>query len=197
MKRLVVATGNLGKAREIARILSDMGFEIRTLRDYPPAPEPEEAAHDFEGNAAIKALAAARHTGELSLADDSGLVVDALDGAPGIFSSRFAGEGAADEERNAKVLDLMKDVPDGKRSARFVAVIAVAEAGRLIGTARGAVEGSITHEPRGANGFGYDPIFHVSEFCRTMAELPPDVKNSISHRARALELAKAILRDLS
>jgi XTP/dITP diphosphohydrolase len=159
-------------------------------------PESRETADSFAGNAAIKALAAANHTGELAIADDSGLVVDALGGAPGVYSSRFAGEGATDEERNAKVLDLMKDVPDDKRTARFVAVAAVAEPGRLIGTAEGAIEGTITREPRGTNGFGYDPIFYIPELGRTMAELSPEEKNEISHRGKAFRAAKAILAQI-
>ena len=193
MRRLVIATKNEGKAREIARILADSGFEIYSLRDYPSMTEPEETASTFAGNAEIKALAAANHTGELAIADDSGLVVDALDGAPGVYSSRFAGEGATDEDRNAKVLELMKDVPDDRRTARFVAVAAVAEPGRIIGTAEGTVEGIITREPCGTNGFGYDPIFYVKELGKTTAELSPNEKNLISHRGKAFRAAKEIL----
>jgi len=193
VKRLIIATNNPGKAREIARILSDLDFEFRSLADCPPMPEPTETADSFSGNAAIKAMAAAAHTGELALADDSGLVIDDLQGAPGIYSSRFAGEGATDEERNAKVLDLMSQVPDGKRTARFISAVAVAEPGRLIGTAEGVCEGTIAREPRGAHGFGYDPIFYLPELGCTMAELPPEAKNRISHRAKALVAAKQIL----
>ena len=197
MRRLVIATNNPAKAKEIARVLSDIDFDIRSLRDYPPMPEPDENADSFAGNAAIKALAVANHTGDLAIADDSGLVVDALDGAPGIYSSRFAGENATDEDRNQKILELMKDVPEDKRSARFVAVAAVAEPGRLIGTAEGKVEGIIAHEPKGTNGFGYDPIFYVPELGKTTAELAPEEKDAISHRGRAFEAAKDILRELN
>lgn len=193
MRRLVIATNNPGKAREIAKILSDTGFDICSLSDYLPMSEPEETATTFAGNAEIKALAAANHTGELAIADDSGLVIDALDGAPGVYSSRFAGEGTTDEERNAKVLELLKDVPDDERTARFTAVAAVAEPGRIIGTVEGTVEGIITHEPRGTNGFGYDPIFYVKELGKTTAELSPDEKNLISHRGKAFRAAKEIL----
>jgi len=197
MRRLVIATTNPGKAREIARMLSDLPFEVRSLSDYPPMPEPEEIGATFEQNAGIKALAAANHTGELALADDSGLVIDALGGAPGIHSSRFAGEGASDEERNAKVLELMKDVPDDERTARFTAAAAVAEPGRLIGTVEGTVEGRIVREPRGKNGFGYDPIFCVPKLGRTAAELLPEEKDRISHRGKALAAAKELLRRLT
>jgi len=178
-------------------MLSDLPFEVRSLSDYPPMPEPEEIGATFEQNAGIKALAAANHTGELALADDSGLVIDALGGAPGIHSSRFAGEGASDEERNAKVLELMKDVPDDERTARFTAAAAVAEPGRLIGTVEGTVEGRIVREPRGKNGFGYDPIFCVPKLGRTAAELLPEEKDRISHRGKALAAAKELLRRLT
>jgi XTP/dITP diphosphohydrolase len=196
MRTLVIATGNPGKVREIARILSDLDLDVRSLADYPSSPEPEETADTFAGNAAIKALAAAERTGELALADDSGLVIDALDGAPGVYSSRFAGEDATDEGRNAKVLDLLKDVPDEDRTARFVSVIAIAEPGRVIGTAEGTCEGMIAREPRGTNGFGYDPIFFSRDMGRMMAELSADEKNSISHRGRAVQAAKEILKNL-
>ncbi|MBI2844325.1 MAG: XTP/dITP diphosphatase [Armatimonadetes bacterium] len=193
MRRLVIATTNRGKAGEIGRMLSGLNFEITTLADYPPMPEPEETAETFTENAVTKAQAAANHTGELALADDSGLVVDALGGAPGVYSSRFAED---DPKRIAKVLDLMKDVPDSRRTARFVAAVAVAEPGRIIDTVEGVCEGTIFREPRGTHGFGYDPIFLVNGINRTMAELPPEEKNRISHRARAIEAAKRILEGL-
>ena len=144
----------------------------------------------------IKALAAANHTGELAIADDSGLVVDALDGAPGVYSSRFAGENATDEERNEKVLQLLKDIPDDQRTARFVAVAAIAEPGRIIATTEGKVEGIIAREPKGSNGFGYDPIFYVPEFGKTTAELSSEQKDAISHRGEAFRKAKEDLRSL-
>ncbi|MEN6521937.1 MAG: XTP/dITP diphosphatase [Armatimonadota bacterium] len=193
MKTLVIATNNEDKGREIARILTGMDYEVRTLRDYPPYPEPEENAGSFAGNAQIKALAAANHTGSLAIADDSGLVVDALDGAPGVHSSRFA---ANDEERNKKVLELLLNVPDDKRTARFVAVAAIAEPGKIIGTTEGKVEGIIAREPRGDNGFGYDPIFYIPEFGRTTAEMSAEEKDHISHRGKALRAAKELLEKL-
>ncbi len=196
MRRLVIATNNQAKAKEIARMLDDLSYDIRSLCDYPPIPEPNEDADSFEGNAKIKALAAANHTGDIAIADDSGLVVDALDGAPGVYSSRFAGDDAADEDRNMKVLDLLMDVPDSERTARFVAVAAVAEPGRVIGTAEGRVEGIIIHEPRGVNGFGYDPIFFAPEVGKTTAEITAAEKDAISHRGKAIRAAKKILQTI-
>lgn len=196
MRKLVIATGNPGKVKEISQILSDLDFDVRSLSEYPSAPEPEENADSFAGNAAIKALAAAERTGELALADDSGLAIDALDGAPGVYSSRFAGEGATDKDRNAKVLDLLKDVSESERTARFVSAIAIAEPGKLIGAAEGTCEGIIAHEACGTNGFGYDPIFFVAELGQMMAELSDEAKNRVSHRGRALEKAKDILKQI-
>lgn len=193
MRRLVIATNNEAKAREIARILDGAEFEFHTLRDYPPYPEPEENADTFAGNAAIKALSAADHTGEMAIADDSGLVIDALDGAPGVYSSRFAGPNTTDEERNEKVLELLENVPDEKRTARFVAAVAVAVPGKVIRTVEGKVEGIIARKPIGKNGFGYDPIFYVPELGKTTAELTPDEKDRISHRGKALRAAKEII----
>jgi XTP/dITP diphosphohydrolase len=190
MMRLVIATTNPGKSREIAQILSDLDFEVRSLSDYPPMPEPDETADTFAGNAEIKALAAAAHTGELTIADDSGLAVDALDGAPGIYSSRFA---PTDRQRVAKLIDLLTDLPEHKRTARFICAAAIAEPGRVIATVEGTCEGRIIHEPRGSNGFGYDPVFLPKGSNLTMAELSDEEKNKISHRGRALEKAKEML----
>lgn len=195
MKRLVVATRNEGKVREIAAILADLPVEVVSLAKYPDFPETPETGVSFAENAVQKARAAAQYTGELALADDSGLVVEALGGQPGIYSSRYAGDDASDEDRYQKVLSLMQDVPDEKRSARFVCAAAVAFR-HDVTVVHGACEGVITRSPRGTQGFGYDPIFFVPELGRTMAELPPDEKNRISHRARAVEKAKAVLRKM-
>lgn len=190
LKKLVIATKNAGKAREMAAVLAGLPYEVVSLADYPDAPEVEETGSTFVENAIIKAQAYAEFTGELTLADDSGLEVDALGGAPGVYSSRFA---ATDPERNAKLLDMMKDVPDEQRAARFRCAIAIAEPGEDPRTCDGAVEGAIAHEPKGANGFGYDPIFYVPELGRHMAELSSSEKNAISHRGKALEKAKKML----
>ena len=195
MRRLVVATRNEGKVREIAAILSDLPVEVVSLFEYPDYPETPENGVSFAENAVLKARAAANYTSEISLADDSGLVVEALGGQPGIYSSRFAGEDASDEERYRKVLSLMQDVPDEKRTARFVCAAVVAVGGDVT-VVHGACEGVIAHSPRGTQGFGYDPIFFIPELGRTMAELSPEEKNRISHRARALEKAKAVVRGM-
>ena len=194
MRRLVIATKNAGKAREVAQILAGLPYQIVSLADYPDAPDVEETGSTFVDNAIIKATAYARYTGELTLADDSGLEVDALDGAPGVFSSRFA---PTDPERNSKLLDLMKNIPDEKRTSRFRCAIAIAEPDGSVKTCEGAVEGIIAHEPRGANGFGYDPVFYLPDLGKHMAELTADEKNAISHRGKALQAAKDLLLEFS
>lgn len=192
MRKLVIATKNQGKAREVARILEGMEYKIISLADYPDAPDVEETGETFVENAELKARAYAEFTGELTLADDSGLEVDALGGAPGVYSSRFA---PTDAERNSRLLDLMKDVEEGARTARFRCVIAIAEPGRVVRTCEGTVEGTIPHSPRGSQGFGYDPVFYLPELGRHMAELSQDEKNAISHRGKALEEAKRMLSE--
>ncbi len=192
MRSLLVATRNAGKAGEIAQILR--GMRILTIADYPDLPDVEETGATFAENAQLKADYYSAATGELTLADDSGLVVDALDGAPGVRSSRFA---PTDPERISKLLSLMESVPDDQRSARFVCAIAVVDPRGASVTADGAVEGSIARSPRGDNGFGYDPVFVVSDTDgSTMAELPSEVKNSISHRGKALAKALPLVRCL-
>lgn len=190
MRKLVVATKNPGKAKEVAEILEGMPYEVVPLTEYPDAPDIEETGSTFVENAILKASKYARFTGELTIADDSGLEIDALDGAPGVKSSRFA---PTDAERIRKVLDLMKDVPDNERTARFRCAIAIAWPGRRVETCEAKVEGTIAYEPRGSKGFGYDPIFHVTELGKSMAELESDEKNAISHRGRALRSAKKLL----
>ena len=190
MRRLVIATKNSGKAREMAEVLTGLPYEVVSLADYADAPEVEETGSTFIENAILKATAYARFTGELTLADDSGLEVDALDGAPGVLSSRFA---PSDPERNSKLLGLMSDVPDAKRAARFRCAIAISTPEGDLRTCEGTVEGAIAREPRGANGFGYDPVFYVPDLGKHMAELTSSEKNAISHRGKALEKAKELL----
>lgn len=192
MRKLVIATRNPGKAREIAEILRDLPLEIASLADYPDAPEPEETGATFQENAIIKATACARFTGELSLADDSGLEVDALNGAPGVHSSRFA---PTTPERNAKLLDAMEDVPDAERTARFRCVVAIATPDGNVQTCEGTVEGIIARSPKGSHGFGYDPIFYLPDLGKHMAELTASEKNAISHRGKALRQAKTLLQE--
>ena len=192
MRKLVVATKNAGKAREVAQILAGLPYDIVSLADFPDAPDVEETGSTFADNAILKATAYARYTCELTLADDSGLEVDALNGAPGVFSSRFA---PTDPERNSKLLDVMKSIPDEQRTARFRCAIVIARPDGSIKTCEGAVEGVIAREAKGAKGFGYDPIFYLPELGKHMAELTAEEKNAISHRGKALQAAINLLKE--
>lgn len=187
-KKVVIATNNAHKLDEISRMLSPVtGWEFVSLGECGDFPEPVEDADEFEGNARIKALAARENTGLPALADDSGLEVDALDGAPGVFSSRFAGEDATDADNNAKLLELLADVPDERRTARFICTLVFVDADGSEIVARGACEGKIGYEERGSNGFGYDPLFVSDDFDGlTTAEVPAEQKDAISHRGQAL-----------
>lgn len=195
--RYLLATSNRHKAGEVAAILHECGggdIELRTLADYPHVPPIREDGTTFAENARIKALAASEATGEPTVADDSGLVVDALGGEPGIHSARYAGEHATDADRIAKVLDAMRDAPWERRTARFICALALARNGKIAAEVEGRCEGFIAFEPRGADGFGYDPIFFLPEYGKTIAELGAAVKNRISHRARALRALVEFLR---
>ena len=196
MVRIVLASRNEKKLRELRALLADAPVQVLSLADFPDAPEVEETGATFAENAEIKARAAALATGLVALADDSGLEVDALDGRPGVLSNRFAGPDASDLDKCLLVLDMMKEVPDDRRSARFRAAVAIASPDRSLWIVEGACGGVIAREPRGEHGFGYDPIFFLPEFGRTMAELTPDEKNSISHRGKALRKAKDVLVSL-
>lgn len=190
--KLVVATRNAGKLREIASILAGLPVEIVAL---PPEVELPEEGDAFEPNAIAKAVAAAQATGCAALGDDSGLEVDALGGAPGVYSARWGGRDLDDAGRNARLLAALADVPDGERTARFVCHAALATPERVIATARGACEGAILRAPQGQGGFGYDPIFDAGA-C-SMAELPPDQKDAISHRGRAFRALVPAIAALS
>jgi len=190
VRKLVVATGNQGKVREVIAMLEGLPFEVESLADYPGVPDVEETGCTFAENACIKAIAYAQYTGQLVLADDSGLEVDALDGAPGVFSSRFAPD---DKSRNSKLLGMMRDVPEAERTARFRCAIAICEPNKIPITVDGTIEGMIFHETRGSNGFGYDPILYIPELNKTMAELSQEQKNQISHRGQALRKAIKLL----
>lgn len=186
---VVVATGNAHKVVEIEAILAPVmpGTTFYALGELGEFPEPEENGATFTDNAFIKAEAASRETGFIAIADDSGLMVDALDGAPGIMSARFAGVHGDDARNNAKLLELLEDVPDAERTARFHSsvVLLYPDGHKLVG--EGNCEGSIAREPKGSNGFGYDPLFMPEAFPgKHMAELSPEEKNSISHRYYAL-----------
>ena len=190
MAYIVAATGNKHKVDEYRQLLDGQNIEIKSLLDYPAYPEPEENGNSFKENASIKALAACKYCDVPAFADDSGLEVAALGGRPGIHSSRYA---ATDAERIAKLLDELKGVPD--RSARFVCVIAIAANGEVIETFEGEIKGKILEAPRGANGFGYDPVFQPEGFDKSFAELTPEEKNRISHRARAYAKAVEFVED--
>ena len=181
--KLLVATRNAGKLREVRARVG--GLEVLSLDDVSPMPEVEETEDTLEGNARLKARAAARASGLWTVADDSGLFVDALGGAPGVRSARYAP--GTDADRIRKLLREMDTVPDGRRGAAFRCVLALASPSGEVGEARGECRGKILRVPRGSGGFGYDPVFLVPELGRTMAELTLEEKGRISHRARALE----------
>jgi XTP/dITP diphosphohydrolase len=194
MKRIVLATGNTGKLRELAAMLAGHGIDVVPQTDFAVA-EAAETGLSFVENAILKARNASRQTGLPAIADDSGLEVDALHGAPGIHSARYAGEYATDAENMAKLLDALKSVPPEQRGARFrCAMVHVRHAddpAPLI--SEGVWPGRILDAPRGSNGFGYDPVFYVPERGCTSAELPPDEKNHLSHRGQALRKLVAAL----
>jgi XTP/dITP diphosphohydrolase len=194
---LVVATRNSHKAREIQHILGPE-FKVRDLGAHPDVTEIRESRTSFQENAKLKALAASRQLPALVIADDSGLEVDALGGAPGIFSARYAGANATDREKIDKLLRELARVrtTGDERRARFRCVVALARNGDLLGTFEGKVEGRITDKARGDSGFGYDPIFVPDGFEQTFGELPTQVKNTISHRAKAIRALADRLRRL-
>ena|SRR5438552_3931278 len=197
MTKLLVATSNPGKVAELATLLKDLPCQVIGLSDLPqPLPIAAETGATFSENALMKAEEYHARTGLLTLADDSGLEVDALGGAPGIYSARYAGETATDAERVVKLLDEMKDVPDAKRTARFVcsiALVGMLDGQQLQCTFEGRCEGLIARSPRGNGGFGYDPIFIDVELGHTFAELTREEKAARSHRGRAMATAKSFL----
>lgn len=183
--RLIVATKNRGKLEEIAQLFEKFPIEVVSMEQIGIYDDIEENGSTFEENAMIKARSIWNAAGEIVLADDSGLEVDYLDGAPGIYSARYAGIGAADADKNRKLLGELEGVPADKRTARFVCAIAVIFPDGKPVTVRGTCEGIIVAEPAGGNGFGYDPLFYVPEFGMTIAQMDPDLKNRISHRGNA------------
>ncbi|MBR7120738.1 MAG: RdgB/HAM1 family non-canonical purine NTP pyrophosphatase [Lentisphaeria bacterium] len=190
MAYIVAATGNKHKLEEYAQLLADQNIQLKSLNDYPNYPEPEENGSSFKENAEIKALAASKYCDVPAFADDSGLEVEALDGRPGIHSSRYA---ATDAERIAKLLKELEGKEN--RRARFVCVIAIAANGEVIETFEGEVTGTILEAPRGENGFGYDPVFQPDGFDKSFAELTQEEKNRISHRANAYAKAVEFVED--
>lgn len=196
MNELFVATANRGKFFELQRMLRDCVDTLYSMEDYPGLPPVEEDGATFEENAIKKARSAARITGKPAIADDSGLLVDALGGRPGVFSARFAGEHATDSDNNEKLLKELAGIPSQRRAAAFRSVIALCVSGDECLTFDGELKGIILEGPRGNGGFGYDPLFLVPEFGQTIAELPLDVKNSVSHRGKAFCKMKQYLQGL-
>jgi len=191
--RLLVATHNRGKMREYAALLADLPIEVTWLDAEGIDLEVDETGATFAENAILKARAYAALSGLLTWADDSGLEVDALEGRPGVYSARYGGPGLSDDARYRALLAELAGVPDAARTARFHCVVAIARPDGKLFTTDGTVEGTILHEARGSNGFGYDPVFFVPEYAASMAELSAEVKNRISHRARAAANARTIL----
>jgi len=193
MQKLLIATNNPGKVGEYRELLAGLLVHLTFPAEEGLELEVEETGGSFEANAVLKARAFAETSSLLALADDSGLEVDALGGEPGIHSARYAGPGASDQARYQLLLHNLEGVPWERRAARFRCVIAIATPGGEVHTAEGICEGIIAFEPLGEHGFGYDPVFYMPEHGCTMAELPPEVKNRVSHRARAAERIRPLL----
>ncbi len=195
IQELVLATRNRHKGEELAALLGDLGIRIRTLDEFPSAPDVIEDGDTCEAIAIKKARAIANATGLPAVADDTGLEVDALEGRPGVYAARYAGEQATYEDNCRKLLEELRDIPIAKRTARFVTVAALALPSTAVEIARGQLQGLITEEPAGSQGFGYDPVFFVPELGKTLAELSADEKNRVSHRAKAFAKVRELLRN--
>jgi XTP/dITP diphosphohydrolase len=191
--KIVLATNNKHKIREIKSILVGLEAQVLTLEDFEEFPQVEETGETLKENAILKAQAVSRFSGLPSLADDSGLEVDALDGAPGVRSSRFAGEQCSYADNNRKLLQLLRDVTWERRRAKFVCTVVLAKNANRMVTVTGELRGFIALEERGENGFGYDPIFYVPKLNRTLAQLSLEEKNRISHRAQAFDRARELI----
>jgi XTP/dITP diphosphohydrolase len=191
---LIVATRNRDKCRELQALLQDAGIRLRTIGDFPDAPDVVEDGATCEANAIKKAVSAARFTGLPAIADDTGLEVAALDGKPGVYAARYAGESATYEDNWRKLLHELNGIPLARRQARFVTAAAIAYPDGRVQVALGTLDGVIAEQPQGTSGFGYDPIFLVPEKGKTLAEMTPEEKNQVSHRARAFQRAKELLQ---
>ena len=195
--KIVFASGNLGKVREIREMLSCINIELVSLKDYPDIPEIVEDGKTFLENALKKARTVSERTGRAVLADDSGLQVDALGGEPGIYSARYAGEGASDDDNINLLLEKLKEVPPEKRTASFCCVLVLYNTDGTYESFESRWPGRIIDDRRGDNGFGYDPVFYVPELNKTAAELPPEIKNRISHRGQSfLKLKQSLGRKM-
>lgn len=193
-QKIIFATGNQGKMREIRKILGDMGVEIQSMKEAGIELDIVEDGSTFEENAVIKAKAVAEHSDGIVLADDSGLEIDYLGGEPGIYSARYLGEDTSYRIKNQNLIERLEGVPETERTARFVCAIAAVMPDGEVLTTHGVIEGIISHEEKGTNGFGYDPIFYVPEYQCTTAQLSDEQKNEISHRGKALEAMKEKLK---
>lgn len=194
MKKIIFATTNQNKVREVRMMMNGMDVELLTLKEAGIDADIIEDGMTFEENAVIKAKTVMEMTGEIALADDSGLEVDYLDGAPGIYSARFLGEDTSYDIKNNYIIEKLKNAKGQERSARFVCAMAAAFPDGTVETCKGTIEGLIGYEQKGFNGFGYDPIVYVPEYEMTTGEMAPELKNSISHRGKALEQMKEILK---
>jgi XTP/dITP diphosphohydrolase len=193
----VLGSRNKKKLREMLELLGDLGFDLTDLSPYPDAPEVEETAETFLGNATLKATQLAPALGAHVIGEDSGLVVPALDGAPGVYSARYAGKHGDDAANNAKLLAEMSRLTGADRAAYYVSTAVLSDpSGQVLGSVEGRCNGVIVTEPRGSGGFGYDPLFFVPEHGQTFGELPSEVKQSMSHRARAFAQLREILRGI-
>jgi XTP/dITP diphosphohydrolase len=194
-KTIIIATKNEGKAEEFFRIFNEYGYAIKTLLDYPEIPDVPETGRTFKENALQKAKTISERLNTIVLADDSGLEVDALNGQPGIYSARYAGEHGNDQKNNEKLLNALSKTPSDKRGANFHCSLVIVGPNKKPLHVTGIVKGQILTEPRGTNGFGYDPLFYLPEYGKTMAELNSQEKNKISHRAKAIEQLKIYLNE--
>jgi XTP/dITP diphosphohydrolase len=194
-KELIVASRNKGKVNEIKELLADLPVKVTSLLDYPKLPDVVEDGKTYKANALKKAVAVAKATGKMALADDSGIEVAALGNKPGIYSSRFAGKGASEKDRNRKLFEMLQGMPMSKRRARYRCVVALVDGkAKEISIAQGTCGGYITTRERGTNGFGFDPLFLLKRYGKTFGELAPSLKAKISHRARALAKIKGIIK---
>lgn len=191
--KLLIATTNVKKVEEFKTLFADLPLELVCLKSLPGYQEVEETGTTFEENASLKALGYAKQSGMLTLGEDSGLCCDALEGAPGIYSARFAGSGKSDEDNNLKLLKWMENMPDNCRGAHYTSAIALAEPAKIIGVVTGEVYGSIAKQPAGNGGFGYDPLFFYLPFQKTFGQVPAEMKHRVSHRAKAFEKIKKVL----
>ena len=197
LPKLLLATNNAGKVKEYRSLLQGIPFELVTPKEMGNTMDVAETGATYRENARLKACSLAAQSGLLTLADDSGIEVDALNGEPGVMSARYAGENASDAERIDHLLSELKDVPKEKRTARFYCLIAIAQPNGTVQFCDGECKGTIAFKPSGERGFGYDPIFYLPEWGKTMAELPVEVKNQISHRGTAAQKAKLLLQKMA